>query len=37
MAIKERKRFSGIKKVNEIKDGFLIFLEIVKNFVKKNK
>ena len=37
MAIKERKRFSGIKKVNEIKDGFLIFLEIVKNFLKKNK
>jgi hypothetical protein len=36
-AIKERKRFSGIKKVNEIKDGFLIFLEIVKNFLKKNK
>jgi len=34
-AIKERKRFSGIKKVNEIKDGFLIFLEIVKNFLKK--
>ena len=33
--IKERKRFSGIKKVNELRDGFLILLEIVNNFFNK--
>ena len=26
--MKERKRFSGQKKVNELKDGYLILLEI---------
>jgi glycosyltransferase involved in cell wall biosynthesis len=31
---KERKRFSGKKKVNELKDGFLILLEILSNFFK---
>lgn len=30
----ERKRFSGEKKVNELKDGFLILLEILNNFFK---
>jgi len=29
----ERKRFGGIKKVNEFIDGFLILLEIVKNYL----
>ena len=29
----ERKRFDGKKKVNVIKDGFLISLEIIKNFI----
>ena len=27
----ERKRFSGIKKVNALKDGFLILIEILRN------
>lgn len=30
----ERKRFSGKKKINELKDGFLILLEILNNFFK---
>lgn len=30
----ERKRFSGKKKVNELKDGYLILLEILNNFFK---
>jgi hypothetical protein len=30
----ERKRLSGKKKVNELKDGFLILLEIFNNFFK---
>lgn len=30
----ERKRFSGEKKVNELRDGFLILLEIFNNFFK---
>jgi glycosyltransferase involved in cell wall biosynthesis len=29
----ERKRFGGIKKVNEFKDGFLILLELAKNYL----
>lgn len=37
LGIKERKRFAGIKKVNEIKDGFLISCEIIKNFMENNK
>lgn len=32
--INERKRFSGKKKVNEFKDGFLILLVIIKFFLK---
>lgn len=32
--IKERKRFAGEKKVNELKDGFLILLEILNLFFK---
>jgi glycosyltransferase involved in cell wall biosynthesis len=28
----ERKRLGGVKKVNEFKDGFLILLEIIKNY-----
>lgn len=28
----ERKRFGGVKKVKEFKDGFLILLELVKNY-----
>jgi glycosyltransferase involved in cell wall biosynthesis len=32
---RERKRFSGKKKVNELKDGFLILLEILYSFYKK--
>lgn len=32
--INERKRFSGKKKVNEFKDGFLILLAIIKFFLK---
>ena len=32
---RERKRFSGKKKVNELKDGFLILLEILDSFYKK--
>ena len=31
----ERKRYSGKKKVNEFKDGFLILLFLVKSFFKK--
>ena len=30
----ERKRYGGKKKVNAIKDGFLILIEIIKNFKK---
>jgi glycosyltransferase involved in cell wall biosynthesis len=37
VAIKERKRFSGKKKVNELKDGFLILLEILITFLKNIK
>lgn len=33
--VKERKRFAGQKKVNELKDGFLILLEILNFFLKK--
>ena len=29
----ERKRFGGIKKINEFKDGFLILLELAKNYL----
>ena len=29
----ERKRLGGIKKVNEFKDGFLILLELAKNYL----
>jgi glycosyltransferase involved in cell wall biosynthesis len=29
----ERKRLGGIKKVNEFKDGFLILLELIKNYL----
>lgn len=31
----ERKRLGGIKKVNEFIDGFLIFIELVKNFIPR--
>lgn len=31
----ERKRLGGIKKVNEFIDGFLIFIELVKNFISR--
>lgn len=38
VAIKERKRYKGKKKVNELKDGFLILTEIIKFFfIKKNE
>tara|TARA_B110000503_G_scaffold123868_1_gene189855 strand:+ start:566 stop:1246 length:681 start_codon:yes stop_codon:yes gene_type:complete len=37
IASKERKRFSGKKKVNELKDGFLILIEILRFFFKKQK
>jgi len=30
----ERKRYGGKKKVNALKDGFLILIEIIKNFGK---
>ena len=30
----EKKRIGGRKKVNELKDGFLILLEIIKLFFK---
>ena len=33
--IRERKRFSGKKKVNELKDGFLILLEILYSYFTK--
>jgi glycosyltransferase involved in cell wall biosynthesis len=33
--IRERKRFSGKKKVNELKDGFLILLEILCSYFNK--
>ena len=33
----ERERIGGKKKVNAIKDGLLILIEIVKYFFKKNK
>ncbi|WP_440679603.1 glycosyltransferase family 2 protein [Candidatus Pelagibacter sp. HIMB1517] len=32
IAMHERKRFSGVKKVNNIKDGFLILIKILKFF-----
>ena len=32
--VHERKRFGGIKKVNALKDGFLILTEIIKIFLK---
>ena len=35
VASKERSRKSGIKKVNAIKDGFLILLEMIRLFFKK--
>jgi hypothetical protein len=35
--MKERKRFSGQKKVNELRDGYLILLEIINTFFKKIK
>ena len=33
----ERKRIAGKKKVNAIKDGFLILTAIIISFFKKNK
>ena len=35
IAMKERKRWGGKKKVNVLKDGFLILLEIIRSFFKK--
>ena len=29
---RERKRLHGFKKVNELKDGFLILIEVIKSF-----
>ena len=37
ISMKERKRFSGQKKVNELRDGYLILLEIINTFFKKIK
>jgi glycosyltransferase involved in cell wall biosynthesis len=34
LGIKERKRFSGQKKVNELRDGYLILLEIINTFFR---
>jgi hypothetical protein len=31
----ERKRIAGKKNVSEFKDGFLILLYLIKNFIKK--
>ena len=36
VASRERSRKSGYKKVNTIKDGFLILTEMIKLFFKKN-
>ena len=33
---KERKRIAGVKKVNALKDGFLILTAIIHLFIKKN-
>jgi glycosyltransferase involved in cell wall biosynthesis len=35
IAVKERRRFAGLKKVNELKDGFLIFIKIITYFFFK--
>lgn len=32
----ERSRFADKKKVNELKDGFLILMHMIKAFIKKN-
>jgi glycosyltransferase involved in cell wall biosynthesis len=37
ISMKERKRFSGQKKVNELRDGYLILLEIINTFFKRIK
>ena len=36
MGSHERKRFKGFKKVSEFKDGFLILLELLRLFIKRN-
>ncbi len=36
MGSHERRRFKGFKKVSEFKDGFLILLELLRLFVKRN-
>ena len=33
----ERKRYSGVKKVNALKDGFLILIYIMKQYLYPNK
>jgi hypothetical protein len=35
IAVRERKRFSGKKKVNELKDGFLILVKIIASLFNK--
>ena len=35
IAVRERKRFSGKKKVNELKDGFLILVKIIVSLFNK--
>ena len=35
IAVRERKRFSGKKKVNELKDGFLILVKIIVSLLNK--
>ena len=37
IAVRERKRFSGKKKVNELKDGFLILVKIIVSLFNKQK